>query len=142
MVSGLCFGWIDRLINRFDERFYRKRYTPRRPRSKWREINVKRAEQLVADARVQPRGLKQIEAAKADGRWGTAYPPTSRITLPENIAAVLAKSPAAGALFATLTGANRFAILYRLHDQRHPDKRAAAIGNWLAMLERGETVHG
>ena len=140
--SGLCFGWIDGLINRFDERFYLIRYTPRRPRSKWSEINVERAEQLLAEGRVQPGGLKPIEAAKADGRWDAAYPPASRMAVPDDLAAALAENPDAAAFFATLTGANRYAILYRLHDQRDPTRRAAAIAKYVAMLERGETVHG
>jgi uncharacterized protein YdeI (YjbR/CyaY-like superfamily) len=140
--SGLCFGWIDGLINRFDERFYLIRYTPRRLRSKWSLVNVERVQQLLADGRVQPGGLMQIEAAKADGRWDSAYPPASRIAVPEDFAAALAQSPQAEAFFATLTGADRYAILYRLHDQRDPAKRAAAIAKWVAMLERGETVHG
>ncbi len=91
---------------------------------------------------MRPGGLKQIEAAKADGRWDAAYPPASRMTVPDDLAAALARNPQAEAFFATLKGANRYAILYRLHDQRDPEKRAAAIAKWVAMLERGETVHG
>lgn len=140
--SGLCFGWIDGLINRFDERFYLLRYTPRRPRSKWSEVNVARAEELLAAGRVRPGGLRQIEAARADGRWDAAYPPASRMAVPEDLAAALAEKPAAAAFFATLKGANRYAILYRLHDVRDPAKRVAAVAKWVAMLERGETVHG
>ena len=140
--SGLCFGWIDGLINRFDERFYLIRYTPRRPRSKWSEINARRAEALLAEGRVRPDGLKQIEAAKADGRWDAAYPPASQIGVPDDLGAALAANPEADAFFATLTGANRYAVLYRLHDVRDPEKRKAAVAKWVAMLERGETVHG
>jgi len=140
--AGLCFGWIDGLINRFDDQFYLIRFTPRRPRSKWSQINVERAEQLLADGRVQPGGLQQIEEAKADGRWDAAYPPASRITVPDDLAAALAQSPQAKAFFATLTGADRYAVLYRLHDVRDPAKRVAAIARWVAMLARGETVYG
>jgi uncharacterized protein YdeI (YjbR/CyaY-like superfamily) len=140
--SGLCFGWIDGLINRFDERFYLIRYTPRRPRSKWSEINVTRVGQLLEQGRLRAGGLRQIESAKADGRWDAAYPPASRIAVPEDLAAALAKAPEAEAFFATLTGANRYAILYRLHAVSDPAKREEAIARYVAMLKRGETVHG
>ncbi|CAA9517261.1 MAG: hypothetical protein AVDCRST_MAG62-891 [uncultured Sphingomonas sp.] len=139
--SGLCFGWIDGLLNRYDERFYLIRYMPRRPRSKWSQVNAERAEQLLAEGRVRPVGLKQIEAAQADGRWDMAYPPASRIEVPDDLAAALAANPAAATFFASLTRANRYAILYRLHDVRDPAKREGAIAKWVAMLERGETVH-
>jgi uncharacterized protein YdeI (YjbR/CyaY-like superfamily) len=140
--AGLCFGWIDGLINRFDEDFYLIRYTPRRPKSKWSEINVARAEALLAEGRVKPGGLKQIEAAKTDGRWDAAYPPASRIEVPQDLADALAASPKAKAFFDTLKGANRYAILYRLHEVRDPARRKAAVAKWVAALERGETVHG
>jgi uncharacterized protein YdeI (YjbR/CyaY-like superfamily) len=139
--SGLCFGWIDGLINRFDERFYLIRYTPRRPRSKWSEVNVRRAEELLAEGRVRDGGLRQIEAAKADGRWAAAYPPASRIAVPDGLAAALNGSPKAGEAFARLKSAERYTILYRLHDTRDPARRAAAIAKWVARLERGEAAN-
>jgi uncharacterized protein YdeI (YjbR/CyaY-like superfamily) len=140
--AGLCFGWIDGLINRLDERFYLLRFTPRRARSKWSQINVERAEALIAEGRVRPRGLREIDAAKADGRWAAAYPPASRIEVPEDLARALAANPKASAFFDTLKGANRYALLYRLHDVRGPARREAAVAKWVAMLARGETVHG
>lgn len=140
--AGLCFGWIDGLINRYDELFYLIRYTPRRPKSKWSEVNVTRAEALIEEGRVRPSGMRQIEAARADGRWEAAYPPQSRIAVPDDLAAALAANPKAQAFFETVKGPSRYAILYRLHDVREPEKRKAAIARWVAMLERGETVHG
>ena len=139
--SGLCFGWIDGLINRFDERFYLIRYTPRRPRSKWSEINVARAEALLAAGRVKPGGLRQIEAARADGRWEAAYPPASRIGVPDDLRAALEQNPAARDFFAGLMGANRYAVLYRLHAVQDAAKRAEAIAATVAKLEKGETAY-
>ncbi|WP_300973340.1 YdeI family protein [Sphingomonas sp. LHG3406-1] len=139
--AGLCFGWIDGLINRFDEDFYLIRYTPRRPRSKWSEINARRAEALQAAGRVRPGGLSQIEAAKTDGRWDSAYPPASRMEVPADLAAALAERPAAKVFFDGLKGANRYAVLYRLHDVRDPAKRKAAVAKAVAKLERGETAY-
>lgn len=139
--AGLCFGWIDGLINRYDKQFYLIRYTPRRPRSKWSQINAERAEALIDAGRVRPGGMREIEAARADGRWDAAYLPASRIEVPTDLRQALAVNPTAEAFFLTLTGANRYAILYRLHAVRNPARRAAAVEKWVAMLERGETVH-
>jgi uncharacterized protein YdeI (YjbR/CyaY-like superfamily) len=139
--AGLCFGWIDGLINSYDEAFFLIRYTPRRKRSKWSLVNVERAQALMAEGRVRPGGMREIEAAKADGRWDAAYPPASRMEVPDDLAEALAASPQAKAFFETLKGANRYAVLYRLHEVRSPDKRAAAIAKWVAKLERGESVY-
>jgi uncharacterized protein YdeI (YjbR/CyaY-like superfamily) len=138
--AGLCFGWIDGLINRFDDHFYLIRFTPRRPRSKWSQVNVERAEALLAAQRVRPGGLRQIEAAKGDGRWQAAYPPASRIQVPDDLQQSLDADPAAAAFFATLTGARRYAFLYRLHDVADPKRRTAAVARYVAMLARGETL--
>lgn len=139
--AGLCFGWIDGLINAYDEAFYLLRFTPRRRKSKWSLINVERAEVLIAEKRVRPGGLREIEAAKADGRWDAAYPPPSRMEVPDDLAQALAANPKARAFFETLKGANRYGVLYRLHEVQKPDKRAAAIAKWVAMLEREETLY-
>lgn len=139
--AGLCFGWIDGLINKYDASFYLLRFTPRRPRSKWSQINVERAEALIAAGKVRPGGLREIEAAKADGRWEAAYPPASRMGVPDDLQAALDAHPKAAAFFATLKGPNRYAILYRLHDVRDPGRREKAIAGWIAKLERHETAY-
>ena len=132
--AGLCFGWIDGLINGLDDRFYLIRFTPRRPKSKWSLVNVERAEALVAAGRVRPGGLKQIDAAKADGRWAAAYPPASRIQVPDDLQAALAADPEAAAAFAVLKSAERYSILYRLHDTADPARRTKAISAFVAKL--------
>ncbi len=134
--AGLCFGWIDGLINRYDERFYLLRFTPRRPRSKWSLVNTERAAELIAAGRVRPGGMRQIEAAKADGRWDAAYPPSSRIEVPDDLQAALTANPVAMAFFATLTGARRYAVLYRLHHVQPGERRTRAIAEWVSRLER------
>lgn len=139
--AGLIHGWIDGLINRFDERFYLLRFTPRRPKSSWSLVNVERVAELLAAGRMSPAGLDEVERAKADGRWERAYPPASRIEVPEDLRAALGGDPKAGAFFATLTGANRYAILVRLHETRSPDARARKLREYVAMLARGETIY-
>ncbi|HYJ82714.1 MAG TPA: YdeI/OmpD-associated family protein [Allosphingosinicella sp.] len=138
--AGLCFGWIDGLMNPYDESFYLIRFTPRRPRSKWSQINVERAEALIEAGRMRPGGLAEVEAAKADGRWADAYPPHSRAEPPPDLRAALDSSPRAAAFFATLRGANRYGLIYRVLDAKKPDTRAKRIAGYIAMLERGETL--
>lgn len=140
--AGLCHGWIDGQLDRYDERHFLIRFTPRRPGSRWSQVNCARAEVLAGEGRVMPRGAGEIAAAKADGRWDAAYQPASRAEVPADLQAALDANPAAAAFFATLTGANRYAVLYRIGAVRRADTRARKIASFVAMLERGETVHG
>lgn len=139
--GALCHGWIDGQIDKYDEAWFLTRFTPRKRTSKWSENNRKRAEQLAADGRVAPAGLAEIEAAKADGRWDTAYAPASTAAEPEDLTAALDAVPAARAFFDTLTGANRYAILYRVQTAKKPETRAARIAKFVGMCARGETIH-
>ncbi|HEX8568914.1 MAG TPA: YdeI/OmpD-associated family protein [Caulobacteraceae bacterium] len=138
----LAHGWIDGLINAWDERWYIVRCTPRRPKSKWSKINVERVEALVAAGRMTPAGLAEVERAKADGRWDAAYPPASRMEVPDDLRAALGANPQAAAAFQTLDAANRYAILYRLHDAKKPETRARRIEQFVAMLAEGRRIHG
>ncbi len=126
----------------YDDACWLIRFTPRKPRSKWSEVKRTRALQLIEAGRMQPAGLTQIEAAKTDRRWELAYAPASRAEVPPDLQAVLDENPKAAAFFATLTGANRYAILDRIGAVKRPDIRARKIASFVAMLERGETLHG
>ena len=139
--AALCHGWIDGQLDKYDDRSWLIRFTPRKPRSKWSEVNARRAEVLIAEGRMQPAGLAEIEAAKADGRWAAAYAPASTAQAPPDLQAALDANPRAAAFFATLKGANRYAILYRIGAVKKAETRAAKIAGFVAMLERGETVH-
>lgn len=140
--AALCHGWIDGQIDRFDDAHWLIRFTPRRPKSRWSEVNRRRAMELMAEDRMHPAGLAQIEAAKADGRWEAAYAPASRAEIPDDLRAALAQNPKAEAFFATLTGANRYAILYRIGAAKRSETRARKIAEFVAILARGETLHG
>jgi uncharacterized protein YdeI (YjbR/CyaY-like superfamily) len=139
--AALCHGCIDGHIDKYDEAWFLTRFTPRKRTSKWSENNRKRAQQLLAEGRVTPAGLAEIEAAKADGRWDSAYAPASAAEEPEDLKAALDAEPAARAFFDTLTGANRYAILYRVQTAKKPETRAARIAKFVGMCARGETVH-
>jgi len=138
---ALCFGWIDGQKRGFDARFFLQRFTPRRPGSRWSQINTGHAERLIAAGRMRPAGLEQIEAARADGRWDAAYAGARASAVPDDLRAALDANPAAAAFFATLRGSNRYAILYRVQDAKRPETRARRIAEFVAMLERGETLH-
>lgn len=139
---ALCYGWIDAQVRRFDDDWYLQRFTPRRARSKWSQINRDKATGLIVAGRMKPPGLAEIERAKADGRWDAAYASPSTIEVPDDLQAALDASPAAREFFATLKGSNRYAILYRVHDAKRPETRAKRIAQFVEMLARGETVHG
>ena len=138
---ALCFGWIDGQKRGFDERFFLQRFTPRRRGSRWSKTNTEHVARLAEEGRMRPAGLAAVEAAKADGRWEAAYEAASRATVPDDLQAALAADPAAAAFFATLTGANRYAVLYRIQSVKRPETRARKIAEYVAMLARGETLH-
>ena len=140
--SALCYGWIDGQIGRFDEHWFLTRFTPRRRGSRWSEVNRDNVLRLMAAGRMQPGGLAQVQAAQADGRWDAAYAPQSRAEVPEDLQQALEARPEAKAFFATLTGANRYAVLYRIQDAKKAETRARRIQTFVQMLARGETVHG
>ena len=139
---ALCHGWIDGKIDKYDDMHWLIRFTPRKPRSKWSAINRKRALELVREGRMRPAGLAQIEAAKADGRWDSAYTPASSAEVPSDLHEALNKNPKAAAFFATLNSRNRFAVLYRIGAVKKAETRTRKIAQFVAMLERGETIHG
>jgi len=140
--AALCHGWIDGQLDKYDDAFWLTRFTPRKARSKWSQVNRTRAEELIEAGRMRPQGLARIEAARADGRWDAAYAPASKAEVPPDFQAALDRSPKAAAFFATLTGANRYAILYRIGTVKKPETRARKIVNFIGMLERHEKVHG
>jgi uncharacterized protein YdeI (YjbR/CyaY-like superfamily) len=139
--AALCHGWIDGQIDKWDQAWFLTRFTPRKRTSKWSENNCKRAEQLVAEGRMAPAGLGEIEAAKADGRWDAAYAPASGAVEPDDLKAALDAAPKARAFFDTLSGANRYAILYRVQTAKKAETRAARIAKFVGMCGREETVH-
>jgi uncharacterized protein YdeI (YjbR/CyaY-like superfamily) len=138
---ALCFGWIDGQRNRFDSDWFLQRFTPRRPRSRWSQINRDKVERLAAAGRMRPAGAHEVERAKADGRWDAAYPSQSKIEVPDDLRAALDADPRAAAAFDRLDSANRFAILYRIHDAKRPETRVRRIERFVAMLARGEKPH-
>jgi uncharacterized protein YdeI (YjbR/CyaY-like superfamily) len=138
---ALCFGWIDSQKRGFDERHFLQRFTPRRPRGKWSQINREKAEGLIAAGAMRPTGLAEVEAAKADGRWDAAYAGQRTATVPEDLQRELDRNEAAREFFAGLDSANRYAILYRLDEAKKPETRERRLRKFVAMLERGEKVH-
>ena len=137
----LCFGWIDGRANRLDDQFYLQRITPRRARSVWSQKNVTTVERLTGEGRMRPAGLAAVEAAKADGRWERAYAGSSAITVPDDLAEALAAEPRALEAFDGLDGANRYAVLWRVHTAASPATRGKRITALVQMLAEGRRIH-
>jgi uncharacterized protein YdeI (YjbR/CyaY-like superfamily) len=138
---ALAHGWIDGQLGRVNELYFKTRFTPRKPKSAWSKINCERVERLIASGQMKPQGLAQVDAAKADGRWEAAYAPQSTATPSAELKAALDADPRAREEFDALDSANRYAILYRVHQAKTAEKRAAKVTEFVAMLRRGETIH-
>lgn len=141
LEAALCYGWIDSQARSVDEQRYRQRFTPRRPRSKWSRINCASVERLLATGRLAPAGIREMEAAKRDGRWAAAYASPRAMTVPPDLEARLVRSPRARRAFEVLDSQNRYAILYRLHDAKKVETRQRRLDDFVRMLEAGETIH-
>ena len=139
---ALCFGWIDSQKRGLDETHFLQRFTPRRPRGRWSKINREKAEALIDSGRMRPAGIAEVEAAKADGRWEAAYEGQKSAQVPPDLQRELDANPAAAEFFASLVGANRYAILYRLDEAKKPETRERRLRRFVTMLERGEKIHG
>lgn len=141
LEAALCYGWIDGQKAALDESFWLQRFTPRKPDSAWSKINREKAEELIEQGRMRPPGLAAVEAARARGTWDRAYASQSTATVPADLQAALDQNPQAASFFASLDGANRYAILYRIHAAKRPETRAARIEKFIAMLNASERIH-
>jgi uncharacterized protein YdeI (YjbR/CyaY-like superfamily) len=141
LEEALCHGWIDGQVRRRDESTYRQRFTPRRRRSPWSKRNTEKAERLLAEGRMHPAGVAELERAKEDGRWDAAYGGSAEIEVSPELAAALASEPKAQAAFDALSRQNRYAILYRLATAKRADTRARRVKQFVEMLGRGETIY-
>ncbi len=138
---ALAFGWIDGQRRSLDEQAYLQSYGPRRPQSPWSEINRDKVAALTAAGRMRPAGLAEVERAKQDGRWDAATASPSTAEVPADFLEALEANPAAKEFFATLNKRNTFAVYYQLHHAKRPETRARRIAKFVAMFERGETLH-
>jgi uncharacterized protein YdeI (YjbR/CyaY-like superfamily) len=138
---ALCYGWIDGQKLPMDDKFFIQKFTPRRAKSIWSKVNTEKVEQLIKQGRMQPAGIKQIEAAKADGRWDAAYASQKNMEIPEDFQAELDNHPEAKAFFDTLNKTNRFAIYFRITTAKKPETRRARIEKFIEMLTRHEKIY-
>jgi uncharacterized protein YdeI (YjbR/CyaY-like superfamily) len=140
---ALCWGWIDGIRKAFDERSFLQRFSPRKPRSVWSQINRNHVARLTAAGRMTPSGQRQVDAAKADGRWDAAYAPirsTTEATIPDDLRAAIEANPRARRTFRTLGRLNLFALAFRTNNMKTPAGRARKIAALVEMLARGETI--
>lgn len=139
----LCWGWIDGIRKGFDEQSFLQRYTPRKAKSAWSQINRDHVTRLTQAGRMTPHGQRHIDAAVADGRWEGAYAPirsASHATMPGDLRAAIEASPRARTMFQVLDRMNLFALAYRTNKMKTTAGRARKIAELVAMLERGETI--
>jgi uncharacterized protein YdeI (YjbR/CyaY-like superfamily) len=139
--EALCFGWIDGMAKRYDEESYLQRFTPRRPKSMWSKRNREHVARLIKEKKMTAAGLAQIDAAKKDGRWDSAYDSPSNMEIPKDFLERLSKNKKAKAFFETLNKTNTYAIFWRLQTAKKPETRERRMNAILEMLEKGEKLH-
>lgn len=137
---ALCFGWIDGQKQSLDADYFLQVFTPRRPRGLWSKVNIEHTVRLIEEGRMRAAGLREIERAKADGRWDAAYRQRDG-EIPAELKAALDADPAIAAAFAAQSAQNRFAMAFRVSNLKRPESRAARVAEYVAMLQRGDTIH-
>ncbi|HEV3357365.1 MAG TPA: YdeI/OmpD-associated family protein [Pseudonocardiaceae bacterium] len=138
---ALCYGWIDGQKDRVDDTYWLQRFCRRTATSRWSQVNRQRVAKLIADDRMRPAGLAEVERAKADGRWDAAYASPRNIEVPDDLRQALDADPEASEFFATLDSRNRFSVLYRIGEAKRPATRAARIVKYVAMLHDHEKIY-
>jgi uncharacterized protein YdeI (YjbR/CyaY-like superfamily) len=138
---ALCWGWIDAVRKSLDETSYLQRYTPRTKKSIWSKINVDNIARLIREGRMTEHGLRQVEAAKADGRWRRAYASGKEMKIPSDLQAAIDAEPKARAMLNALNAQNRYALAFRVHNMKTEAGRKKKIADFVAMLKRGETIY-
>lgn len=138
---ALCWGWIDAIRKGFDEKSFLQRYTPRGRRSVWSKINVDNVARLIEEGRMTEQGLRQVDAAKADGRWDRAYDSVKDMKIPDDLQGAIDAEPAARAMLEKLSSQNRFALAFRVHNMKTEAGRKRKIESFVDMLKRGETIY-
>lgn len=141
LEEALCFGWIDGQAKSLDEQYTLRMFTPRRPRGTWSKINVGHIERLTLEGRLRPAGQREVEAAKADGRWDAAYSSQATIEVPDDFAQALRATPAALTFFESLTKTARWPFLFRLTTVKKPETRVRRIAQYVELLAEGKTLY-
>ena len=141
LEQALCFGWIDGQKLPLDASSWMQKFTPRRARSRWSKTNVAHVDRLISEGQMTPAGLKEVEAAKADGRWAAAYDSSANATVPPELVKELARNAKAKQFYATLNKTNLYSIAYRLQTAKRPETQNKRIKLIIEMLARGEKFH-
>lgn len=139
--EALCFGWIDGQANKYDEESYIQKFTPRRKQSSWSKKNVEHIGRLLKEGKMNPAGLKEVEMAKADGRWEKAYDSPSNMAIPEDFILKLSKDKNALAFFESLNKTNKYSIAWRLQTAKKPETREKRMNAIIEMLSRKEKLY-
>lgn len=138
---ALCFGWIDGQRKGLDETYFLQKFTPRRKKSMWSAVNVEKVTKLIEAGKMREAGFKEIERAKADGRWDAAYAPQSKATIPDDLQAAFDANPEAYEFYKTLSSQNRYAVLFRLQQAKKPETRAKRLQQFITMLNEKKKIY-
>lgn len=137
----LCWGWIDGVRKSLDDKSYLQRYSPRTKKSIWSQINVDNVARLIREGRMTEHRLREVEAAKSDGRWARAYKSGQDMKVPPDLQAAIDAEPKAAKTLRTLNAQNRYALAFRVHNMKTEAGRKRKIADFVAMLKRGETIY-
>jgi uncharacterized protein YdeI (YjbR/CyaY-like superfamily) len=139
--EALCFGWVDSVIKKIDEASYARKFTPRKPESKWSPTNIARVEKMIREGLMTERGLALVESAKRSGAWDN---PTSKpvfdLTMPSEFEAALRANPTARQNYENLSRSHREQYLLWIVTAKRPETLEKRIAESIQMLSEGKKL--
>ena len=139
--EALCYGWIDGQANKFDEKSYLQKFTPRHKRSVWSQRNTEHVARLIKEGKMKLSGLAEIERAKADGRWDKAYAPPSETVIPDDFLKEINNNLKAKEFWEKLNKTNRYAMIWQVDGAKKEETRTRRINKFIEMLKKGEKLY-
>lgn len=132
--GALCYGWIDSIRRSYDETSYLQKYSPRRAKSPWSKINVKKVEVLITADRMRAPGYAEIHSAQTDGRWEVAYESQRTSITPPDLAAALARNIQALQAYERLDKTAQYVTYLPLLKATSPENRAVQLQKIMTKL--------
>ncbi|MDS0295950.1 YdeI/OmpD-associated family protein [Halogeometricum luteum] len=140
--EAVCYGWIDGLINGIDDTRYKRRFTPRKPDSKWSKKNTERVQKMLDAEKMTPAGMESVEAAKESGEWANAYRLSDDHAIPDALETALQANEAAWKNFRAFSNTDQHAFISLVEAAKTEATKRRRIDRAVELAERNLRAYG
>jgi uncharacterized protein YdeI (YjbR/CyaY-like superfamily) len=138
--EALCFGWIDSIVKRIDDEKYAQKFTPRKPGSKWSQLNKKRVEKMIKEDRMTEAGLALINAAKKSGKWEQFISQPKELIIPPVVITALSANKKAWENFNNLAPSYQRQYVGWITTAKKEETRQRRLNEAIILLEQGKKL--